>query len=214
MNFTPKTHHGFTLTEVLTTVTILVVLGMSVLYGINPMLQFFRGYDARRKDDLYQLRIAFESYYTDYDCYPDGSILNNCGGNQLAPYLNSIPCDPQSNAPYTITTVPAASTCPQRYAIFSTLLAPNEDTLQYPDCPQTMAVSSPNMSYVDIVNACSNKSDLCPIYYGCVQGLCTIVARDSVPACKPYSCFPNCGQGGQVNCTNKNSKGNYVSECK
>lgn len=200
--------NGFTLSEVLVTVTILVILSMTVLIGLNPLIQIFRGYDARRKSDLYKLKNAFESYYVDHDCYPATDVLQMCGSNILDPYLKVIPCDPQDGTPYSLTLIPSDSVCPQQYAIYSTLMRPGDSQANIPDCPQIMAVTSPNMSYVDIVEGCS-AIELCPAYYGCSNGMCTSVARDRKPTCAPNYCDPDCGG---VNCAKK-VRGKYVNEC-
>lgn len=202
-------NNGFTLAEVLITVTILVILGLLILIGLNPMLQIFKGFDARRKTDLYKLRNAFESYYVDHDCYPPTTILSKCGSGDLEPYLTTIPCDPQDNSPYKLYLDPPDSVCPQRFAIYATLLSPKDDLAnKYPDCPQQMAVTSPNMSYVEIVAGCSHLA-LCPVYYGCSNGLCTTVARDRKPTCAPNYCDPDCGG---VNC-GKIVRRRFVNEC-
>jgi prepilin-type N-terminal cleavage/methylation domain-containing protein len=184
--------NGFTLAEILITVTLLVIIGLAALIGINPLLQIFKGYDARRKADLYALKQAFESYYADKDCYPPIDILNNCGGNQLEPYLRSIPCDPQDNVPYVLNLIPSDSACAQQFAIYAKLLTPGDAMANLAECPQTMAVTSPGMSHVDIVNACSGKTPLCPVYYGCRNQICQVIAYDIAPTCQFYSCNSDC----------------------
>lgn len=188
-----RNHHGFTMAEILITITLLVIIGLAALIGINPLTQIFKGYDARRKADLYNLKQAFESYYADKDCYPPITILNNCGGNELLPYLQSIPCDPQGNVPYQLNLIPSDSTCPQQFAIYAKLLTPGDSQANLAECPQMMAVSSPGMTHVDIVNACSGKTPLCPVYYGCRNRICQVVAYDMAPTCKYFSCTSNCG---------------------
>lgn len=89
---------GMSMIEILVVVAIIAILGAALLLSINR--QTSKAQDAQRKDDLEDLRIAFEDYYNDNECYPDMTILNNCGGNDLKPYLNEIPCDPKDNTPY------------------------------------------------------------------------------------------------------------------
>lgn len=93
------TQQGWTLTELLIAVAIIAIIAVLFLLT-NWRLQILRGYDARRKADLANIRTAFEEYYNDHDCYPVASILNNCGGTDLAPYLAKIPCDPATRQPY------------------------------------------------------------------------------------------------------------------
>ncbi len=200
---------GYTLVEVLITVSLLVIIMAAVLFGLNPMMQIFKGYDGRRKADLYSLKNAFEAYFADHDCYPPEDILDNCGGTQLDPYLKYIPCDPQDGTPYKLNVVPQDSVCPLQYAIYSKLLNPKDPLGSlYSECPQTMAVTSTDMTYVNIIAGCSSVS-ICPVYYGCKQGLCTVVARDRSPSCAPNYCDPDCGG---VNCA-RQVRGRFVNEC-
>jgi prepilin-type N-terminal cleavage/methylation domain-containing protein len=97
---------GFTLSEILLVVTILAILVVFAL--LNFQKQTVRGYDVKRKSDLATLKVVFEDYYNDHDCYPTKAIWDayNCttkaNGEFLAPYLNGkpIPCDPQTNERY------------------------------------------------------------------------------------------------------------------
>lgn len=89
---------GFTLTEVMIAVTILLFLVAMGYWAIRG--QIAKGRDSKRKDDLERIRVAFEDYYNDHNCYPDVSLLQNCGGEDLAPYLDKIPCDPATGEPY------------------------------------------------------------------------------------------------------------------
>jgi prepilin-type N-terminal cleavage/methylation domain-containing protein len=204
-----KDHRGFTLSEVLIVVTIIVIIALAILLGINPLLQIFKGYDARRKADLHKLKVAFEAYYADHDCYPSTDILQQCGSNALEPYLKSIPCDPQDNKPYTLKLIPADSMCPQKFAIYGTLLSPTDSLAgSIPGCPETMAVSSPNMPYLQIIEGCSGIIT-CNTLYGCRSGQCVIVGQDDLPSCAPNYCDSDCGG---VDC-GKVARGNLINEC-
>ena len=119
----------------------LLFLALPLFTTINPIAQIFKGYDTRRKADLAMLKTAFESYYADYDCYPPATILNNCGGADLQPYLSQIPCDPNDKTPYKIFTLPEGSACPQKYAIYAPILSFFDKLADsIPSCPQTFAV--------------------------------------------------------------------------
>ncbi len=96
--FSARSSAGFTLTEVLIVIAILAVL--MIMFMLNFSSQQGRARDARRKADLERIKIAFEDYYNDHNCYPPSDILNNCGGAELQPYLGEIPCDPFTRAPY------------------------------------------------------------------------------------------------------------------
>ncbi len=201
---------GFTLVEVMIVVSIIVIIALVLLFGINPLQQFFRGYDTVRKSDLAKLKNAFENYYNDHECYPDKSILTQCGSAALDPYLDKIPCDPNTKEPYEIYLLPEDSSCPQKFAIYASLSSTIDtkgNLIKY--CDDTIAVNSSDMNYTEVIKGCSGQ-ELCQTIYGCKNGACVIVALDSVPACSPNSCDPNCG----VDCTKKNRRGAYTNECR
>lgn len=97
-----KSRDGFTLTEILIVVAILVIL-MAILMT-NWQKQIKRGFDAQRKADLAKIARALEEYYNDHGCYPpDSPTFDYCGrpnGTGLRPYMDIIPCDPESKLPY------------------------------------------------------------------------------------------------------------------
>lgn len=89
---------GFTLVELLVVISIIILL--LLLIFINWRVQIDRGYDAVRKKNLADIKRSFEEYYNDHNCYPPATILSNCQGPELQPYLQAIPCDPTSKLPY------------------------------------------------------------------------------------------------------------------
>ncbi len=91
-------YRGFTLTEVLIVLALLAVLAILLLWNFQSKQGQAR--DARRKTDLDRIKVAFEEYYNDHNCYPPSDILNNCNGQELQPYLDRIPCDPVTKDPY------------------------------------------------------------------------------------------------------------------
>jgi len=93
-----KKHSGFTLIEVMIVVAIIGLL--SVLGFMSWRNQIAKSQDALRKKDLQRISIAFEDYFNDNAYYPNGDIIANCGGDELAPYLGTIPCDPVYSTPY------------------------------------------------------------------------------------------------------------------
>lgn len=205
-----KNHKGFTLVEVMIVVSLIVIIAIALLGGINPLQQFLRGYDTVRKSDLAKLKSAFENYYNDHECYPDKSILAQCGSNALNPYLDKIPCDPNSKEPYEVYLLPEDSSCAQKFAIYASLSSTVDtkgDLIKY--CPDTTVVTSADMNYTEVIKGCSGQ-ELCQTIYGCKNGACVVVALDSIPACSPNSCDPNCG----VDCSKKNRRGSYTNECR
>lgn len=89
---------GLTMIEILIVLSILAIL--AILFWFSVSKQTSKGRDAKRKDDMQKVQIAFEDYYNDNDCYPNLSVLSQCNSAALAPYLSKIPCDPLTNQPY------------------------------------------------------------------------------------------------------------------
>jgi len=92
-----KSNNGVSLVEVLIVITILLLL-IGIYFSFRGQLE--KGRDAKRKEDLERIRVAFEDYFNDNGCYPDVSILENCGSDALKPYLSEVPCDPVTEQPY------------------------------------------------------------------------------------------------------------------
>jgi prepilin-type N-terminal cleavage/methylation domain-containing protein len=108
---------GLTMIEIL---IVVAIIGLLVVLAITQLpKQISKGRDARRKSDLQKIKIAFEDYFSDKECYPPPDILENCGSNDLSPYMASIPCDPQTKTKYLY--APEAETCPHYYRVYSNL---------------------------------------------------------------------------------------------
>lgn len=114
-----KSGKGFTFIEVLVAVAILALLVIIAIQAMRNKID--RANDALRKSDLQKISSAFEEYYTDHDCYPPSSILNDCGGNGLSPYLFAIPCDPVYKTPYCYVTDAVNPVCFQKFRVLNTL---------------------------------------------------------------------------------------------
>lgn len=93
-----KKKDGFTMIELLTAVAIIAILILVFMFLMRN--QQARGQDARRKADLENIKISFEDYFNDNDCYPPDTVLEVCGDQSFAPYLKEIPCDPTSGEAY------------------------------------------------------------------------------------------------------------------
>lgn len=89
---------GYTMLELLiigAVVAILVLLGLT-----GWRTQVVKGEDARKKSDLHQLSVVFEDYYNDNGCYPPEEYFDeesDCASDQLMPYIDEIPCDPDGS---------------------------------------------------------------------------------------------------------------------
>ena len=124
---------GFTLVEVIIVVAIIGVLGFLVIWNIYN--NFNKANDAKRKADIQKISTAFEEYYSDTECYPINTILSSCGSNALAPYLDSIPCDPVYKEPYCyLPNDPSQPDCYQKYRILGSLKYLNDPVIKTENC--------------------------------------------------------------------------------
>ena len=106
---------GFTLVEILITISVLAILLTIGLAYVLP--QFRKGNDAKRKANLNRIQIALEEYERDFECYP--STLTCPSDAQLASYLDPVPCDPTTDDPYYYEV--EAGSCPGWYRLYADL---------------------------------------------------------------------------------------------
>lgn len=100
--------NGFTLMELLIVIGVLSIITSAILISINPIEQFQKGRDAKRKNDLTQIQRALEAYYNDNKSYPDNTAnfkMNLSGwdwGGAWQPYMQVVPKDslPSQNYVY------------------------------------------------------------------------------------------------------------------
>jgi type II secretion system protein G len=107
-----KTASGFTLIELVVVIGILAILAVAGLFALNPIAQFQKANDARRKADLSQIQKALETYYQDNGSYPievslpykiivPGTPPTTIEwGQSWSPYMNLVPADPASSKNY------------------------------------------------------------------------------------------------------------------
>src|SRR3989339_178879 len=180
-----KTHLGFSLIELLIVVATLAILILAVLTGLSR--QRNKADDAKMKSDLARLKIAFEDYYNDHKCYPPATWFDNaddCGSNQLSPYLPVIPCNRKTGLPYVLET--DSTTC--KWFKFYTFLINSDD-------PQAVALrgdetSSPLGNY-----GISSDNVVVTVYYSPTSSSApSSTPTPSTPA-KRYWCpiVGNCG---------------------
>lgn len=114
-----KISRGFTLVELITVIGILGILSVALLTVLNPLEQFKKANDSKRKSDLSQIQKALETYYQDNNRYP-ASIL---WGESWSPYMNVAPEDPKPNYTYVYWT----SADGQTYYIYASLERGSKD---------------------------------------------------------------------------------------
>ncbi len=91
---------GFTLLEVLVVVSVIGILASIVAVNLGSARILAR--DARRKEDVNQLRTALELYYNDHKAYPAIQYAQSNPANlgwrelqaALLPYVSALPVEP------------------------------------------------------------------------------------------------------------------------
>lgn len=95
---------GFTLIELIVAIGILGILAVAAIMALDPISQFQKSNDVRRKSDLAQVQRALESYYQDNNKYPISTatyqITGVPWGNNWQRYMNILPMDPNSAKKY------------------------------------------------------------------------------------------------------------------
>lgn len=123
---------GFTIIELITAIGVLALLSSVVMAVINPLEQFRKTQDTRRKSDLAQVQRILEIYYNDFGRYParttTGTSLNRickdlmCAeyvnwGQSWSPYMDVLPLEPNGSKNYAYWT----DSTGQQYAIYASL---------------------------------------------------------------------------------------------
>ncbi len=153
-----KLRFGFTLIEVLIVVAILAILTISLLVSVSK--QRTKALDTQAKTDLGRLKIAFEDYYGDNNCYPPAEwfdSVDDCGSSVLSPYLNPLPCDPNTRLPYVYETDPA-NRC-NWYKLYAKLQNPSSD-------PSSLAQYSPTGSSLGNYGVSSSNTAVTVLFGG------------------------------------------------
>ncbi|MFH2085297.1 MAG: prepilin-type N-terminal cleavage/methylation domain-containing protein [bacterium] len=94
---------AFSLIEIMIVVAILAVLALIAIFSVIRDKQ--KAEDSLVKTDLSRLKIAFEDYYNDHNCYPPVDWFDgpeDCGSHVLSPYLQALVCDIHTQKPYLV----------------------------------------------------------------------------------------------------------------
>lgn len=136
-----RAHLGFTMIEILIVVAIIALVGTAMMLGAR--LHTMKARDSRRKADLEKIKIAFEHYYNDNECYPPADVFFNGGSepdpnicNQplaaLEPYLKTVPCDPTTGRPYIY--APSSTGLCTGYRVYTKLENDNDASIAAVGC--------------------------------------------------------------------------------
>lgn len=197
---------GISLVELLIVLSIFIML---IAFGaFSLIVQVGKGQDAKRKDDLRKISLAFEDYFNDHGCYPNDDVLDNCGSSDFSPYLSHIPCDPVTKEPY-VMFYSGSDSCHKWFAVFALLSYAKDPSIAQGECPwgclipddsgesiYNWAVSSPNVKISDLLWDVS-ECGICESGDCCLQlspaGDCNFTEECSGDSCyKGSSCNPNC----------------------
>jgi prepilin-type N-terminal cleavage/methylation domain-containing protein len=93
---------GFTLIELLAVIAIIGVISAVILSSLNTARM--KGRDAKRKQDIHQIQLALELYFTANGQYPSSGWYHSNDPTlwgplqtMLAPYISSLPHDPKED---------------------------------------------------------------------------------------------------------------------
>ena len=194
-----KSKLGFSLIEIMIVVAIigiLVVIALSMIGNRRNAAD-----DARVKSELSRLKIAFEDYYNDHNCYPPSTWFDDasdCNSSSLAPYLSTISCDRKTGLPYKLQTDATGCTWFALYARLQMTSDPKyHEFFSGSDLLGTYAVTSDNINvYPDSTPAPSSSTN----QYYC-QGIdnCSLIPGGRT--CTPSYADANCGGTPTNKCT-------------
>jgi type II secretory pathway pseudopilin PulG len=182
---------GLTLIELLTTAAVISLLILVLFFAWRAQLN--KANDAKRKADLERLRVAFEDYYTDNQCYPPVGTIDICRGSALVPYLNLIPCDPVYDLPYCY--ISDGSDCSQSFKLLSSLKFTSDSVIETLLCDSEV--------YCGYETECAQPGvEYEGFNYGLTSGNVPLINTDVVPSPIPSpSADPSSSPGGQYACT-------------
>jgi general secretion pathway protein G len=93
-----KNSYGFTLIELLVVIFIIGVLAGVILPNLMSARE--RARDAKRKQDLGEIKTALRLYYNDNQVYPTGTAIPAGQFGDEGEYMQDVPVDPVSGSPY------------------------------------------------------------------------------------------------------------------
>ncbi len=211
-----KSKLGFTLIELLVVMSILailIIIAIGMFSGNRDKAD-----DAKTKSELNRLKIAFEDYYADNNCYPPAEYFDetsDCGSEQLKPYLNQVPCDPRTNLPYVLekdqsgctwfklyTNLKSSTSDPEAIALCdptgSTLgnyVVSSANVTATVSCTNDPATSTPTPTPTPTPNPNALPNNGSIYYYCSAIGNCTNFDHTQFTCTPYYANNPNCDGG-------------------
>ena len=223
---------GLTMMEIVIVISIIVLLLGAGLALLNPQTQIHKAWDGKRKSDLSILSKAIEDRYNDKGCYPKpseicydagiGTLCHICGSKSSSPsfkpYLDPLPCDPESSARDYLYEVDNTS-CPTQYHVYTKLSNSADFSIAQLGCQTGCGPSSINCNYNYAVQSTNTGVEHCinptptgqyvgncstynPLYF-VSNGVCNVCGTyDQCKASRPtYDYYVDPGGGGIPGCT-------------
>lgn len=136
---------GFTLIEILVTLTILAALATGMVLTLNPKEQIDKAENASRINNLKEIKNAIQLYYDDKKCYPSqNSSLTQAlrdGGTWQEDGVIYMQRVPKENDARSIVYLTDSTACPQWNVVFSKLAnKPKQETCPLVDFPDNSCV--------------------------------------------------------------------------
>lgn len=178
----PSKVNGISMIEVLLVVAILAILFLIAMryLGSNNLP---KARDAKRKDDLQKIKIAYEEYYNDNSCYPPATILSNCGGSELSPYLRVVPCDPLTKDPYVYAPYPSSENTCGGYRVYSPMEWRGDPVIEELGCVGGCGLFDEHLTYYGIT-----RWDLDDYQYGISEGVPVGYTEGNAALLSGYCC--------------------------
>lgn len=152
---------GFTLIELIIVVGVVSVLSIALLTIVDPVAQFQKANDARRKSDLSQIQKTLESYYGDNGRYPAGDAtyqILRLDGNPVTksdqswiPYMEIVPFDADNLRRY----VYYVNSNGQAYWLYASLERGGKDSQSCKGVSNACSGAPPE-SLIDFQTACGS----------------------------------------------------------
>lgn len=140
-----KKQNGLTLIEILIVVALLMLILLALFRVFRVDIN--RTKDAQRKNDLRDIKLAFEDYYNDHQEYPPEEYLLDCGGTSLKPYLKEVPCDPDTGEPYLYFPYPGGGDNSQGYRVLSILTDLADPSIEKVGCVGGCGIPEDNPNF-------------------------------------------------------------------
>lgn len=178
--------HGFSMIEFLAAAAIVVFLALLAFQAYPE--QIAKARDGQRKDHLARLKVAFEDYYNDHNCYLTQAEYEaiDCG-DKFTPYLSFMFCDPLTNEKYRY--ADDGNACPQWFKAFTNLEDSSDEDIAELGCSYLCGPSTSELEYNYGVSSENAKVDE---YAGTAPPPEEWVAGECDGACIPNVCSTCC----------------------